>query len=860
METNKTTQSPDPRSSLAQWANDNYEWIRRIVRLVLGSNGEVTNDDRAQIFRLFLEEKGLDDRTLAPEPPIVFSGGPVGHSEPFHLARLSDVKGVNALVEGGQIEFGPGLTLLYGENGTGKTGYSRILKTIAGSRSADDILPNVKLEGAPSSPSAEISYRLGVAECEYHWNGERAQPPFDRMSIFDSPSVHFHVDTDLNYTYSPAALAIFDRARVEVQQIGTAIDTEVGKLNPNNSTLLGRFDSSSTIYPYVQSLNATSDLTDLKRFAHLPDDAEAQKEKLETTLVQLKANSLGQELALKVSFQQVLTEASAFASVAESLDVSQYNDALSTLSDLRRDQVSLRDSLFASAGLPAEPDQTWEEFIRSGQAYRQHLEIIGAHDNARCIYCRQVLNSEALQLLAKYGDYLEDQIAQDIRGHETTIRRMVEPIQNRSLAVVRAYVAGVDSDPNLGLEAGDNQIDSLRTIMALDENLGKRFTDGSPSDENIPARASAIKNSCEIWLSGLRNTITELQQQSSNREETIKEKETELCELQARLTLVENWSEIKEFVASAKRAEKLKNERQAISNVLRRITGLASEASKQLINEHFEHIFRGECESLRVPDLKLEFVGREGHPLRRRTLPSNHKPSMVLSEGEQKVVAIADFIAEVKMSDNAVPVIFDDPVSSLDHRRVKEVAERIGALASDHQVVVFTHDIFFAMSLLEIFDKSASCKYYRITDEDGKGTVTPGTAPRWDTIRNLTTQINLIIEDAKKTPGEAREAHVRKAYGVIRSWCELFVEQDVLAQVTGRFQPNVRMTSLENINISMLDETIETVTSIFEDACRYIDAHSQPLPTLGVGPTLVQLQNDWDNLKKCRSAYNNAKN
>ena len=577
-------------------------------------------------------------------------------------------------------------------------------------------------------------------------------------------------------------------------------------------------------------------------------------------LVQLKANSLGQELALKVSFQQVLTEASAFASVAESLDVSQYNDALSTLSDLRRDQVSLRDSLFASAGLPAEPDQTWEEFIRSGQAYRQHLEIIGAHDNARCIYCRQVLNSEALQLLAKYGDYLEDQIAQDIRGHETTIRRMVEPIQNRSLAVVRAYVAGVDSDPNLGLEAGDNQIDSLRTIMALDENLGKRFTDGSPSDENIPARASAIKNSCEIWLSGLRNTITELQQQSSNREETIKEKETELCELQARLTLVENWSEIKEFVASAKRAEKLKNERQAISNVLRRITGLASEASKQLINEHFEHIFRGECESLRVPDLKLEFVGREGHPLRRRTLPSNHKPSMILSEGEQKVVAIADFIAEVKMSDNAVPVIFDDPVSSLDHRRVKEVAERIGALASDHQVVVFTHDIFFAMSLLEIFDKSASCKYYRITDEDGKGTVTPGTAPRWDTIRNLTTQINLIIEDAKKTPGEAREAHVRKAYGVIRSWCELFVEQDVLAQVTGRFQPNVRMTSLENINISMLDETIETVTSIFEDACRYIDAHSQPLPTLGVGPTLVQLQNDWDNLKKCRSAYNNAKN
>ena len=859
MESSKATQSPDPRSSLAQWANDNDEWIRRIVRQVLGSNGEVSNGDRAQIFRFFLEEKGLDERSLPPEPLIVFSGGPVGQSEPFHLARLSDVKGVNALVEGGQIEFGPGLTLLYGENGTGKTGYSRILKTMAGSRSADDILPDVNLEGNPPSPSAEISYRLGVAECEHHWNGERAQPPFDRMSIFDSPSVHFHVDSDLGYTYSPAALAIFDRVRVEVQQIGTAIDTDLGKLNPDNSTLLGRFDSSSAIYPYVQSLNTTSDLTDLKRFTHLPDDAEAQKENLETTQVQLKANSLGQELALKVSFQQVLTEASAFASVAESLDVSQYNDALSTLADLRRDQVSLRDSIFAAAGLPAEPDQTWEEFIRSGQAYRQHLEIIGAHDNARCIYCRQVLNAEALQLLAKYGDYLEDQIAQDIRGHETTIRSMVEPIQNCSLAIVRAYVAGVDTDPNLGLEAGDNQIDSLRTIMALDENLGKRFTDGSPADENILARASVIKTSCETWLSGLRNTITELQEQNSNREETIKEKETELCELQARLTLVENWSEIEAFVASAKRAEKLKHERQAISNVLRRITGLASQASQQLINEHFEHIFRGECEALRVPDLKLEFVGREGHPLRRRVLLSNHKPSMVLSEGEQKVVAVADFIAEVKMSDNAVPVIFDDPVSSLDHRRVKEVAERIADLAADHQVVVFTHDIFFTACLLDIFDNSESCMYYRITDEEGKGTVSRGTGPRWDTIRNVTAEINLIIEHAKKTQGEAREAYVRKAYSAIRSWCELFVEQEMLAKVTERYQPNVRMTSLKKIKVPVLGPTIDTVTAVFGDACRYIEAHSQPLATLDVSPTLAQLEDDWGKLKKCRTEYINAK-
>ena len=139
------------------------------------------------------------------------------------------------------------------------------------------------------------------------------------------------------------------------------------------------------------------------------------------------------------------------------------------------------------------------------------------------------------------------------------------------------------------------------------------------------------------------------------------------------------------------------------------------------------------------------------------------------------------------MSDNSVPVIFDDPVSSLDHRRVGEVARRISDLTSDHQVVVFTHDIWLVTHLLDIFEKSDRCVYYQITDDYGKGTVTVGTGPRWDTIKKLAAKINSSIDEARKTTGEERESHIRDAYDSIRSWCELFVEQEVLATVTQRF-------------------------------------------------------------------------
>ena len=87
-------------------------------------------------------------------------------------------------------------------------------------------------------------------------------------------------------------------------------------------------------------------------------------------------------------------------------------------------------------------------------------------------------------------------------------------------------------------------------------------------------------------------------------------------------------------------------------------------------------------------------------------LSGRHKPSKVLSEGEQKVLAIADFLAEARLGGITAPVIFDDPVSSLDHRRINEVARRIANLAEANQVIVFTHDILFATTLLSLFEKS----------------------------------------------------------------------------------------------------------------------------------------------------------
>lgn len=97
-----------------------------------------------------------------------------------------------------------------------------------------------------------------------------------------------------------------------------------------------------------------------------------------------------------------------------------------------------------------------------------------------------------------------------------------------------------------------------------------------------------------------------------------------------------------------------------------------------------------------------------------------------------------------------------------------------------------------------------------------------------------------------------RDALVHNGYSHLRSWCEVFVEDEVLKGVTRRYRANVQMSTLSDINTSELGEIIPKVTEVFDAACRYIDGHSQPLVTLGVSPTLAGLEQHWAELQELK--------
>lgn len=450
-------------------------------------------------------------------------------------------------------------------------------------------------------------------------------------------------------------------------------------------------------------------------------------------------------------------------------------------------------------------------------------------------------------MLTRYSTYLEDKISTDIRTTDAvvaTAKRQVTSIQSNELvAFIDEYK---DQEERPAYFAQAEAIEGARSSLA------NAVAEGKPASLKIADVVTVPEADIDDALAAIGTNIKALEAQQQNRTQTLAEKQAELLELRDAAELGKSWLLIEAQVKSAKEADQLKTLKRPLPSLSRAVTELAKSASDHLINQSFDALFLEECDALRAPALRLQFVGREGKAQRRKIMSGRHKPSKVLSEGEQKVLALADFLAEARLAGITAPVIFDDPVSSLDHRRINEVARRIARLAEGVQVIVFTHDILFVTALLSLFDKSRRCVYFHITDEDGKGKVTRATGPRWDTLSGIKGKINGTIQAAKQQEGEARDALVRVGYGWIRSWCEVFTETELLQGVTQRYQPNVGMTRLSQINTERLGAVIPKVTEIFEEACRYIDGHSQPLVTLGVSPTLSSLEQHWADLQELK--------
>lgn len=122
--------------------------------------------------------------------------------------------------------------------------------------------------------------------------------------------------------------------------------------------------------------------------------------------------------------------------------------------------------------------------------------------------------------------------------------------------------------------------------------------------------------------------------------------------------------------------------------------------------------------------------------------------------------------------------------------------------------------------------------------------------------RNLARRTEAAIERAKAEPDVAgKDELIAEAYSLMRSWCEVFVEQELFQSVTQRFRRHVMMTRLPRVRVAHLAPAIEVISEMFDEISGYILGHSHALRQSGTKPTEGKLERDWRKLQHAVDRY-----
>ncbi len=126
-----------------KWLNERSSWLQSAAKQFIDNKRLPNKGELAELVRLCkLEAAKLSDPGFLKVAPGAFSAGMVQRI--VRVEELTQVFGVNAIKPGASLPFGTGnLTVIYGQNGSGKSGFARLLKQLCGSRSRDEIHPNV---------------------------------------------------------------------------------------------------------------------------------------------------------------------------------------------------------------------------------------------------------------------------------------------------------------------------------------------------------------------------------------------------------------------------------------------------------------------------------------------------------------------------------------------------------------------------------------------------------------------------------------------------------------------------------------------------------------------------------------------
>lgn len=694
---------------LIEFASSQEDWLKALIYSAIETNGSISSDRKKEIFKC-LQDSTAIEYTI---PNIVDSDS---HAE-IALTKLIHKAGVNALTENQIIKFHDDVTIINGLNGAGKSGYFKIINEIVGGNQVKEILPNIYKDNPPKI-DVEISYKESQNQTTVNWDGNsRSLEKLNKCKVFDTSYLNGLLETRQNDTtlIQPLGLNIFtylvDLLDSFKNQLG--INADKKRIQKPNIDLT---DISEEIQSVFQNHNLTE--TRKKEIIKLFDFSDENGKKLDdlnkdiNTLrqvnIQDKIKILTDSRSTIVSLKEWLTNNHKVLSqcITESKKLIDVKKEKQVANNKAKEQFDVLNSI------PSSNTNEWKEFIITGQAYSKTLE----NNEGVCPYCMQELQSDnSVKILQAYGSFLQDNSERELKQAVTILHSKLKEIEGLSLeyqvienvnSILKEKYTNEKSLYELVVLAINNyksvKTNLVELIKKEDANLKVSILDIIPLAKELNA----------ISLE-LETQIDKYSKEDSEKKEKIQLIEQKLKTLKENQAISLQKGNIEKWMGLTVEESILKKKANKINT--RQLSSLSKTANDDLLTEALKVKFNEELAFIGYPnlDVKIENAGtRKGVSSTKLVLTRSNAIKSILSEGEQKAVALALFIAEVRIQKQKNPIVLDDPVNSLDHKIAGKFAERL--LNLDNQIVIFNHNRLF----LDSFETSKNNHICKTTDTD----------------------------------------------------------------------------------------------------------------------------------------------
>jgi hypothetical protein len=853
--------TPSVAQAILEWSLNLPMWQRDALRRIM-TTADLSQPDEDQVFALAKTEYGLET-SEEPAAPISLAAehlpAQIDGADSVALLSIHDVAQVNALATEQVLTFGPeGLTVVYGENATGKSGYSRVLKRACRARDAEPVLPNVLAE-AVGSAEAKFDLRVGDESATVIWRDDEVPPDvLSRIAIFDSTTSRVFVDEEDEVRFVPYGLDAFARLGKLCVRLKERLAAELGALQQGSQPLT--LDGDTEASRLVAALDGKCCPVEAAVLAHLTAKELKELDDLRAAKLQDPAVRARTSRALATRFRNLAAKADTLAEVVskEALaELRRLSDAARASSDAAR---LASEGEFQSESLKGIGSDAWRIMYEAAREFSEKYAypdtpFPATDEGVVCVLCQQELAPKAAERMRRFEDFVADATARQAAADEKALQETAKVLKDADTRPEAADPTLVDDLRERDASLEESLVSELQSLRDIRDRCLSAIL--SADWEGIEAPAVKSAESLVSIAEALEEDADAAERSADPQEQA--RISARLAELEARKALGGQIPQVAGTIAR-KRAER-DTARCMDSADTNAITRKGGELHKAAVTDALRARLRDELEALEVTHVPLEVAdrGSAGKRLHRLTMPtavqSIRDLSKVLSEGEHRAVAIAALLAECGLQGEGFPIVLDDPVCSLDHRYRERVAARLAKESQYRQVIVLTHDVFFLTELQNQADAQHVPITVRSMRRIGDAAGVCDDDWPWRTI-SVEQRLQWCDEERARLEKVLAEEGESEAYGSkvgnvvdrLRSTWERAVEDKIFNRVVTRFQNSVKVERLESVVFS--DDDFAAVMAARDRLSAMTPAHDEAEGAVKPPPSPNDLKNEVDELRR----------